>query len=192
MVALDSKDRSRNAIHYGLRPHKRKHRLHIRTFGTRVPPRLTSQREKNTAYSIYPWALGSSRSTESTTPLRCPFTKKHTDQTISLPPYRGVRLANQCYTQSRAILKLRFDHHPPNFAFQQKSGSLHLSMPQYQSISYHWFLPIYNLWAHMSQRRALSKRINSPPPNRYIFSRDQQIQYKGIQCQTHHLFTSPF
>ena len=88
--------------------------------------------------------------------------------------------------------QLRFDHHPPNFAFQQKSGSLHLSMPHYQSISYHWFLPIYNLWARMSQRRALSKRIYSPPPNRYIFSRDQRIQYKGIQCQTHHPFTSSF
>ena len=43
----------------------------------------------------------------------------------------------------------------------------------------------------MSQRRALSKRINSPPPNRYIFNRDQSTQNK-IQCQTHSPFTSPF
>ena len=176
MVAPDSKDRSRNAIPHGLRPSKRKHRnAHPHFWDQSITAAYVPARE-NTAYSIYPWALSSSRSTESTTPRRCPSTKKHTDQTISLPPYRGVRLANQRYTQSRAILKLRFDHHPPNFAFQQKSGSMHLSMPHYQSISYHWFLPIYNLWARMSQRRALSKRINSPPPNKYIFSRDQRIQ----------------
>ena len=36
----------------------------------------------------------------------------------------------------------------------------------------------------MSQRRALSKRINSPPPNRYIFNRNYSTQNK-IQCQTH-------
>ena len=45
-------------------------------------------------------------------------------------------------------------------------------------------LPIYN--------RVLSKRINSPPRNSYILNRDQRIQYKGIQCQTHNPFISPF
>ena len=99
MVAPDSKDRSRNAIHHGLRPHKRKHRLHPHIWDQSTTAAYVPARE-NTAYFIYPWALSSSRSTESTTPLRCPSTKKHTDQTISLPPYRGVRLANSRYTQS--------------------------------------------------------------------------------------------
>ena len=47
-----------------------------------------------------------------------------------------------------------------------------------------WNLSIYNLWARTSQRRVLSKRINSPPPNRYIFNRNQSTQNK-IQFQTH-------
>ena len=67
----------------------------------------------------------------------------------------------------------------------------HLGVPHRQSTPCDWFLSIHNLWARTSQRRALSKRINSPPPNRYIFNRDQSTQNK-IQCQTHSPFTSPF
>ena len=54
-----------------------------------------------------------------------------------------------------------------------------------------WCPSIYNLWARAFQRRALSKRINSPPPNRCIFNRNQSTQNK-FQCQTHSPFTSPF
>ena len=54
-----------------------------------------------------------------------------------------------------------------------------------------WCPSIYNLWAPAFQRRALSKRINSPPPNRCIFNRNQSTQNK-LQCQTHSPFTSPF
>ena len=84
-----------------------------------------------------------------------------------------------------------FDHHPQDFALQQKPWSQHLGMPHRQSTPYDWFPSIYNLWARTSQRRALSKRINSPPPNRCIFNRDQSTQNK-IQCRTHSPFTSPF
>ena len=67
----------------------------------------------------------------------------------------------------------------------------HLRVPHWQFTPCDWCPSIYNLWARTSQRRALSKRINSPPPNRYIFNRDQSTQNK-IQCQTHSPFTSPF
>ena len=39
--------------------------------------------------------------------------------------------------------------------------------------------------------KGVKKIINSPPPNRCIFNRDQSTQNK-IQCQTHSPFTSPF
>ena len=84
-----------------------------------------------------------------------------------------------------------FDHQPQDFAFQQKPWSLHLSVPHRQFMPCDWCPSIYNLWARTSQRRALSKRINSPPPNRCIFNRNQSTQNK-IQCQTHNPFTSPF
>ena len=67
----------------------------------------------------------------------------------------------------------------------------HFGMPHRQFTPCDWCPSIYNLWARTSQRRALSKRINSPPPNRCIFNRDQSTQNK-IQCQTHSPFTSPF
>ena len=56
-------------------------------------------------------------------------------------------------------------------------------MSHCQSIPYHWFLPIHNLQSCTSQRRVLSKRINSPSWNRYILNRDQLIQYKGINVR---------
>ena len=68
--------------------------------------------------------------------------------------------------------------------FNRRLDHLHLSMPHRQFMPCNWYLSIYNLWARTSQRRALSKRINSPPPNRYIFNKDQSAQNK-IQCQTH-------
>ena len=67
----------------------------------------------------------------------------------------------------------------------------HLGMPHRQFTPCVWYPSIYNPWARTSQRRALSKRINSPPPNRCIFNRDQSTQNK-IQCQTHSPFTSSF
>ena len=77
--------------------------------------------------------------------------------------------------------------------FSTKSlDHLHLSMPHWQFTPCNWCLSIYNLWARTSQRMVLSKRINYPPPNRYIFSRDQWIQHKGIKHQTYHPFTSLF
>ena len=84
-----------------------------------------------------------------------------------------------------------FDHQLQDFAFQQKPWSMQLSMPHRQFMPCDWYLSIYNLWARTSQRRALSKRINSPPPTRCIFNRNQSTQNK-IQCQTHNPFTSPF
>ena len=67
----------------------------------------------------------------------------------------------------------------------------HLGMPHRQFMPCDWYPSIYNLWARTSQRRALSKRINSPSPNRCIFNRDQSTQNK-IQCPTHNPFTSSF
>ena len=104
--------------------------------------------------------------------------------------YRCVRLAILRYTQSYATPAVLWSS-PQEFAFQQKPWSLHLSMPHRQFMPCDWCPSIYNLWARASQRRALSKRINSPPPNRCIFNRDQSTQNK-IQCQTHTPFTSPF
>ena len=107
-----------------------------------------------------------------------------------LGSYRGVRLANLRYTQSYATQAVLWSS-PQDFAFQQKPWSLHLSMPHKQFMPCDWCTSIYNLWARPFQRRALSKRINSPPPNRCIFNRDQSTQNK-IQCQTHSPFTSSF
>ena len=107
-----------------------------------------------------------------------------------LGSYRGVRLANSRYTQSYATQAVLWSS-PQDFAFQQKPWSLHLSMPHRQFMPCDWCPSIYHLWARASQRRALSKRINSPPPNRCIFNRNQSTQNK-IQCQTHSPFTSPF
>ena len=81
-----------------------------------------------------------------------------------------------------------FDHQPQDFAFQQKPWSYcHLGMPHRQFTPCVWYLSIYNLWARTSQRRALSKRINSPPPNRYIFNRDQSHGLKSNVRHTVHL-----
>ena len=73
----------------------------------------------------------------------------------------------------------------------EASINCHLGMPHRQFTPCVWYPSIYNPWARTSQRRALSKRINSPPPNICIFNRDQSTQNK-IQCQTHSPFTSPF
>ena len=73
----------------------------------------------------------------------------------------------------------------------EASINCHLGMPHRQFTPCVWYPSIYNPWARTSQRRALNKRINSPPLNRYIFNRDQSVQ-KKIQCQTHSPFTSSF
>jgi len=103
-----------------------------------------------------------------------------------LGSYRGVRLANSRYTQSYATQAVLWSS-PQDFAFQQKPWSLHLSMPHRQFMPCDWCPSIYNLWARTSQRRALSKRINSPPPNRYIFNRDQSHGLKSNVRHTVHL-----
>ena len=73
-----------------------------------------------------------------------------------------------------------FDHQPQDSAFQQKPWSYcHLGMPHRQFTPCIWYPSIYNLWACTSQRRELSKRINSPPPNRYIFNRNQSRRIKS-------------
>ena len=105
--------------------------------------------------------------------------------------YRGVRLANQRYTQSYATQAVLWSS-TTSLCFSIEALIIcHLGMPHRQFNPSDWFLSIYNLWDRTSQRRALSKRINSPPPNRYIFNRDQSAQNK-IQCQTHSPFTSLF
>ena len=63
----------------------------------------------------------------------------------------------------------------------------HLGVPHMQFTPCDWCPSIYNLWARTSQRRALSKRINSPPPNRYIFSRKQLHRIKSNVRHTVHL-----
>ena len=63
--------------------------------------------------------------------------------------------------------------------FNRSLDHLHLSMPHRQFTPCVWYPSIYNPWARTSQRRALSKRINSPPPSRYIFNRDQSHGLKS-------------
>ena len=105
--------------------------------------------------------------------------------------YRGVRLANPRYTQSYVTQTMLWSS-TTRLCFATEALIIcHSGVPHMQSTPCNWCLSIHNLWAHTSQRRALSKRINSPPPNRYIFNKDQSTQNK-IQCQTHSPFTSSF
>ena len=105
--------------------------------------------------------------------------------------YRGVRLANSRYTQSYTTQAVLWSS-TTRLCFSTKALIIcHLGMPHRKFTPCDWFLSIYNLWSRTSQRRALSKRINSPPPNRYVFNKDQSAPNK-IQCQTHSPFTSPF
>ena len=60
-------------------------------------------------------------------------------------------------------------------------------MPHRQFTPCVWYPSIYNPWARTSQRRELSKRINSPPPNRYIFNRNQSHRLKSNVRHTIHL-----
>ena len=69
----------------------------------------------------------------------------------------------------------------------EASINCHLGMPHRQFTPCVWYPSIYNPWARTSQRRALSKRINSPPPNRYIFNRDQSHGLKSNVRHTVHL-----
>ena len=97
MVAPDSKDRSRSTNHRGLRLSERKHRYaHPHFWGLKYHRGLRPSKRKHRL--LYPSEHEAQyRSTESTT------LKMYTDQTISLPPSRAVRLADQRYTQSHAI-----------------------------------------------------------------------------------------
>ena len=63
----------------------------------------------------------------------------------------------------------------------------HLGMPHRQFTPCVWYPSIHNPWACTSQRRALSKRINSPPPNRYIFNRNQSHRIKSNARHKVHL-----
>ena len=63
----------------------------------------------------------------------------------------------------------------------------HLGMPHRQFTPCVWYPSIYNPWARTSPRRALSKRINSSPPNRYIFNRNQSHRLKSNVRHTVHL-----
>ena len=105
--------------------------------------------------------------------------------------YRGVRLANPRYKQSYVTQTMIWSTTTRLWFATEALILCHLGVPHRQSTPCDWFLSIHNLWARTSQRRALSKRINSPPPNRYIFNRNQSTQNK-IQCQTHNPFTSSF
>ena len=105
--------------------------------------------------------------------------------------YRGVRLANSRYTQSYATQAVLWSSTTRLCFSTEALINCHLRMLHWQFTPCDWCPSIYNLWARTSQRRALSKRINSPPPNRCIFNRDQSTQNK-IQCQTHNPFTSSF
>ena len=58
-----------------------------------------------------------------------------------LGSYRGVRLANSRYTQSYATQAVLWSS-LQDFAFQQKSWSLHLSMPHRQFMPCDWWLSI--------------------------------------------------
>ena len=105
--------------------------------------------------------------------------------------YRGVRLANSRHTQSCTTQAMLWSS-TTRLCFSIEALIIcHLGVPHRQFTPCDWCPSIYNLRARTSQRRALSKRINSPPPNRYIFNRDQSAQNK-TQCQTHNPFTSPF
>ena len=53
-----------------------------------------------------------------------------------------------------------------------------------------WCPSIYNLWARASQRRALSKRINSLSPNKCIFNRDQSTHNKNTMSNTQSIYKS--
>ena len=98
--------------------------------------------------------------------------------------YRGVRLTNPHYTQSCDTQAMLWTS-TTRLCFSTEALIIyHLGMPHRQFTLGDWCLSIYNLWARTSQRRALSKRINSPPPNRYIFNRDQSAQ-KNPMSDTH-------
>jgi len=101
--------------------------------------------------------------------------------------YRGVRLANSRYTQSYVTQTMLWSS-TTRLCFATEALIIcHLGVPHRQSTPCDWFLSIHNLWARTSQRRALSKRINSPPPNRYIFNRNQSHRLKSNVRHTVHL-----
>ena len=95
-------------------------------------------------------------------------------------------LANQRYTKLRHKGRASIINHK-TLLFNKSLDHLPLSMPHRQFTPFDWYPSIYNPWARTSQRRALSKRINSPPPNRYIFNRDQSHRLKSNVRHTVHL-----
>ena len=104
-----------------------------------------------------------------------------------LGSYRGVRLANLRYTQSYATQAVLWSSTTSLCFSTEALINCHLRVPHWQFMPCDWCPSIYNLWARTSQRRALSKRINSPPPNRYIFNRNQSHRLKSNVRHTVHL-----
>ena len=79
----------------------------------------------------------------------------------------------------------KWSYHKWSTQWSFHSNTQHVALPNWEYIADN--LQLHNLWARTSQRRALSKRINSPPPNRYIFNRNQSHRLKSNVRHTVHL-----